>query len=289
MRRDRALRAPAVRSRARRLRLLVALGLVLAVLVLVALGVEPRVPEVRRTALGSGAVPFQITQLSDLHLRADDALNAQIAACARSAGGDLVVLTGDVVDRPDRLGALDRFLAALGGAVPVLATTGNWEHWSHVDLGALADIYARHDVQLLRDQRVRLAVGAGGRALDVVGLDDPRPRDAVPAALLAGTDDVPLLVLAHHPATAAAAALALAGRRDRPLVLAGHTHGGQVAIFGWAPTLPPGSAIDGQRAVDGAYPRPAADIWVSRGVGTSILDVRWGVPATVEALAWAPG
>jgi hypothetical protein len=79
------------------------------VAVLFASGVASRVPDVRRTVIGrappgsSDAEPpvasaLHITQLSDLHLRDDAALNAQNAAVARSAGGERIVLTGDVVD-----------------------------------------------------------------------------------------------------------------------------------------------------------------------------------------------
>jgi predicted MPP superfamily phosphohydrolase len=270
-----------------------AVGLAVAALgAFAAAGVDARVPDVRRTGIGSATAPLHITQLSDLHLRDNTALNMAIAAVARGAAGDVIVLTGDVLDRGDRLPALDGFLGALGQAVPVLATTGNWEHWASVDRTALADVYARHGVRFLRDTRVRLELGAPSRPVDVVGIDDgPSPRSELPFGLLpsaAASAGVPLLVLTHHPATAYAVAHALGGRADRPLILAGHTHGGQIALFGWAPVLPPGSAMGSVRAVDGAYPQPAADVWVSRGVGASLVDLRWGVPSTVDALVWGP-
>jgi hypothetical protein len=56
------------------------------------------------------------------------------------------------------------------------------------------------------------------------------------------------------------------------LALAGHTHGGQVSLpLLGPPWLPPGSGA----YVDGWYQRGAARMHVSRGVGTSILPVRF--------------
>ena len=61
------------------------------------------------------------------------------------------------------------------------------------------------------------------------------------------------------------------------LCLSGHTHGGQVAFMGWAPLRPAGSG----RFVQGFYEVPGCRLYVSRGVGTSILPIRWGAPPEI--------
>ncbi|HEU0012912.1 MAG TPA: hypothetical protein VFQ45_04475, partial [Longimicrobium sp.] len=59
------------------------------------------------------------------------------------------------------------------------------------------------------------------------------------------------------------------------LMLSGHTHGGQVNLFGWAPVLPRGSG----RYVRGWFRDPGAiPLYVSRGIGTSQYPVRLGSP-----------
>lgn len=101
---------------------------------------------------------------------------------------DLVVLTGDAVDKRNRLGVLDEFLGLLP-RVPLYVTLGNWEHWAGVDPGRLAAIYGRHGGRLLVNRSVRLQ--HAGRAVLLTGLDDAtagRPdlaralRGAEPAA-----------------------------------------------------------------------------------------------------------
>ena len=59
--------------------------------------------------------------------------------------------------------------------------------------------------------------------------------------------------------------------------LSGHTHGGQVAFGGWAPWLPVGSG----RFVAGFYDVPGCRLFVSRGVGTSVLPLRLGAQPEV--------
>jgi predicted MPP superfamily phosphohydrolase len=55
-------------------------------------------------------------------------------------------------------------------------------------------------------------------------------------------------------------------------MIAGHTHGGQITIFGWAPFTPKGSS----RLVSGEYATPLGRLYVTRGLGTSLLPIRLG-------------
>ncbi len=56
------------------------------------------------------------------------------------------------------------------------------------------------------------------------------------------------------------------------LCLSGHTHGGQITLSGWAPFRPRGSG----QFVGGFYDVPGCRLYVSRGLGTSVLPFRWG-------------
>ena len=67
----------------------------------------------------------------------------------------------------------------------------------------------------------------------------------------------------------------LSQRRDFPwmdLVLAGHTHGGQINMLGFIPVLPPGSG----RYLKGWYRETYPHMYVSRGIGMSVFPVRFG-------------
>ena len=54
-------------------------------------------------------------------------------------------------------------------------------------------------------------------------------------------------------------------------LLAGHTHGGQVRLPGWVPYTPPGSG----RFVEGWYRDAKVPMYVSRGIGTAVVQARF--------------
>ena len=71
-------------------------------------------------------------------------------------------------------------------------------------------------------------------------------------------------------------------RHDRPLTLAGHTHGGQVRLpFNWTPIVP---SLYGQKYAAGHIVEGDRQMYVSTGVGTSISPVRFRVPPAVTIL-----
>ena len=80
------------------------------------------------------------------------------------------------------------------------------------------------------------------------------------------TDDAPVVLLAHEPDVARRVPARVA------LQLSGHTHGGQVRLFGWSPVAP-----SGPRLTYG-HIRMNCDVVVSGGLGCSIMPFRLGVP-----------
>ena len=82
------------------------------------------------------------------------------------------------------------------------------------------------------------------------------------------TDDAPVVLLAHEPD------IAVKVPERVSLMLSGHTHGGQVRLFGWSPVTP---SRYGNRFAYG-HVREQCDVIVSGGLGCSIMPVRIGVP-----------
>jgi uncharacterized protein len=84
-------------------------------------------------------------------------------------------------------------------------------------------------------------------------------------------DGDPVILLAHEPDI-------MPQVPDRvALVLSGHTHGGQVRLFGWSPLVP---SRFGNRYAYG-HVREQCDLIVSGGLGCSIVPVRFGVPPEI--------
>lgn len=211
---------------------------------------------------------FRVAQVTDAHLKSMGRVERAIVDAVRLAQVQLVVLTGDIIDRPASLAVLAELCTSLRQAgAEVLATLGNWEHWGGFTAPGLAREYERLGARLLVDEA---AVVAG---VIVTATDDgyagaPRwDRTLASLAEVAGSG-APRLLLTHSPAMFDRVP-SEAPRFD--LALAGHTHGGQVRLGPWAPLVPPGSG----RYVKGFYDTPVGRAYVSRGTGTSIVPARF--------------
>ena len=235
----------------------------LAVL-LYALEVEPFWLEVtvHRAALPIAA-PLRILHLSDLHTKGRGRREGRLLALARQLHPDVIVITGDLVANGppglsrEETSGLRSVLGEMCAPLGAFAVPGNWEYARGLD-----DPHRLFDstpVRLLQNEAVEIR-----RGVFVVGLDDDaagRPEEAfrdVPAGAVA-------IALMHSPGPFPDIASRAA------LVLAGHTHGGQVRL----PFLPPLWTPPGTNGyVAGWYAEGASRLYVSRGIGTSILPLR---------------
>lgn len=250
---------------------------------------EPRRLTVSTHVVRSARSPERIgriAQLSDLHLRGIRTLERQIVSALRASQPDLIVITGDSISSRAALGALDRFLALIEHVAPTFAVPGNWDRWSGTTLGELRRAYARRGVSLLVNETVRLEIH--GRPVRLTGVDDlvggqPTAR----AGLDAFQEDETHVLLSHCPAfrewlwREVAQARPVQGWSSRSsrfvlphLMLAGHTHGGQIRVLGLAPIRPKGSG----GYVGGWYRDARPHLYVSRGLGTSGVQLRFGAP-----------
>jgi len=217
----------------------------------------------------SEAVSFRLIQVSDLHIRGYGEHEKDIAQKIKGMNADVVVLSGDAVDRPQAIPWLRSFVKELG-TVPVLHVLGNWEHWSDLSLESLNSTGAR----LLLNEKWGLT--KGHRRLEIIGLDDytaGQPDLRLIAANSSPSRAEATLLVQHSPSFFDQASVSREmGAQRFDLCLAGHTHGGQVAIFGWAPMKPVGSG----RFTAGFYDVPGCRLYVSRGLGTSVTPIRFG-------------
>lgn len=247
----------------------------LAGLVLYAGYIEPRWIEVTHTQIGSPphSSPVVIAQISDLHLQDVGKLERSLIEKLKEIEPDLVVLSGDVIDKPQSLGKLDEFLAEVVGAHKV-AVLGNWEYWSDLDLVHLRATYKRRGIELLVNETARYTVR--GRSLVVHGIDDytaGTPR--LPTQNYQATDAS--ILVQHSPGLFEEN---LSELKAVTLCLSGHTHGGQVTFFGWPLWTPQGSG----KFASGLYKTETCPLYVSRGIGTSILNLRFGARPEIALL-----
>jgi predicted MPP superfamily phosphohydrolase len=251
----------------------VGVGVLTAALAIYALNVEPGWVEVTTHTVGAGQSdrspgPIRIVQISDLHLRRFGDREVRLTQTIRDLKPNAMVFTGDIIDRAENLALLESFLAALG-PTPRVAVLGNWEYWSTVDLQRLRSIYeATPNSSLLVNQRVALTLN--GREFEFVGLDDFTAGKPDTRLLRSQTSAAVRVVLQHSPGLFGE--LNLPANRQNQICLSGHTHGGQVSLFGRPFWTPRGSGS----FVAGWYETPSCRLYVSRGVGMSILPIRFG-------------
>ena len=231
----------------------------------------------------------RVVQLADLHVKRYGRLERRVQEVVR-AGCDLLVCTGDTCSElqvpnplarwckggrrmlvPPRVDqAIDvcgRLLGDFQGRGPAIFLQGNHDPDEFVDrvrqLGAWVLTNETRQVEL------------AGVRINVCGAGRNRREYADVAQTLLGMDaELFTLGLCHYPEMAEA--LAAAGV---DLILAGHTHGGQVCLPGGWPVVT--HSRTGRRYCAGLAPIGDSVLYTSRGVGTSVLGPRVFCPAEV--------
>jgi uncharacterized protein len=226
------------------------------------------------TGLSPPLSGFRIGLITDVHrsrwVSHDDVTAAVNTLMAERP--DLVVLGGDYVTWGDEdyVGPSSEALSPLSAPHGVFAILGN--HDNDHDMPAALTKYG---IQVLRDARTRLTIR--NEALDLIGIRfwTRRPTDI---ARLSRGSSANTILLAHDPRR-----LTEAAGLSIPLVLSGHTHGGQVV-------LPVVGAVAAQKfpVVAGVGHREHSTIFVSRGIGTIYLPVRVNCPPEVAVLTLQP-
>jgi predicted MPP superfamily phosphohydrolase len=184
---------------------------------------------------------------------------------------EVVVLAGDICNRRSHLPTLTTWTRDARGTLATFATYGNWEHYAHVNRVTLEAAYDKAGVEFLYNATGKVRVD--GATLTFVGLDDPvEGRPNLPAALAGVGADETTVWLLHAPGY-----VDTLPRHTSPaptLILAGHTHGGQIRLPFYTPVLPRGSG----RFVSGWYRDTPGPLYVSRGIGTVLLPARLFCP-----------
>jgi uncharacterized protein len=219
--------------------------------------------------------PIRIAHLTDQHVGRITPFTIQREAVelTNAEHPDLVVITGDFVCHSqlylDQLVELVRAFRA-----PVIGVLGNHDHWAGADEVAAA--LRRGGVEVLRNDSTIITIRR--QRLQIVGLDDAYTGHAVIEKAVTGLRrDLPTLALSH-----------IAEEADQlwkhgiPLVLAGHTHGGQITVARLHEIAL--GKIGGHKYVHGLYgtrqPRRGAvvtgAVYVGAGIGASVMPIRIG-------------
>ncbi len=208
---------------------------------------------IESTKLPRGARPIRIVQVSDIHSDPRPRLEERLPDVIAAQRPDLILFTGDAINSPEGLSVFKRCLSRLADIAPTFAVRGNWDvdYWEHLDL------FGGTGVREL--DATAAPVKIGGTEIWVAGVSaygESRIGEAiapVPAGALT-------LFLCHFPDYI----FDVASRRV-DLCLAGHTHGGQVALPFYG-ALTTNSRLD-KRFEAGLYRVGQTWLYVNRGLG----------------------
>ncbi len=218
---------------------------------------------------------LRIVHLSDFHygpLVNPSHLERAVRA-ANDLRPDLIALTGDYISQ-DRAYAAPcaEVVGKLRARYGVFAVLGNHDHWT--DAALIADLFRLEGIRVLINEGSRMEVE--GEAFWLAGVDDTMVGLEDLSLAMAGACDEELkLLLAHNPTI-----LRRAARNDIDLVLSGHTHGGQVT---WR-SENSRSGRPRRRMLRGLGRRGNTQIYVTRGLGTVVLPIRYGCPPEISVL-----
>ena len=190
---------------------------------------------------------------------------------------DLIVLTGDYIAwDPSAAREVVRELAGLRAAQGVFGCLGNHESESNTE-HYVADLFAEQGIHILRQQRAPIQLAS--ETVNLMGIDDPRGeteaewmrdiyRRLDKALVMPGTINI---LLAHEPSVTV---LDRAAELGIDLVLAGHTHGGQLSLNFIDRSLNLSQLL--YRYTSGWYEKRGAQLYVNRGIGITGIPIRLG-------------
>ena len=255
---------------------------------------RPRLP------LWPASTPITIAALADIH--ANDPYMplerlAQIVETTNALNPDLVVLLGDypgtgrLISRAIPVAETAQVLKGLRARHGVHSVLGNHDWWDDVQVQRsrrgvprIARTLSDAGLSVLHNAATR--TGFRGQGFWVAGCGSLWAfnegggkflgANNLERTLGAVQDRDPVILLCHEPDIFPTVP------RDRvALTICGHTHGGQVRLFGWSPIVP---SAYGNRYAYGHIEEDGKHLIVSGGLGTAILPVRFGVPPEITLI-----
>jgi len=224
--------------------------------------------------------PLKVAVVADFHIRpTPDAVErlGKVVDAVNAEKPDLILLPGDFAAgvRQDQsappetiAGELSRLSAPLG----VYAVLGNHEQW--IGKEGFVRAFAAKGIPLLEDRSVELEFD--GRRFLLAGASDAWTRKPEAWEALLPKDSLPRIVMTHTPDIFSTMPEPVA------LAVAGHTHGGQIVLPLYGPVVM--SSRLGRRYACGLVREGRNTVFVTRGIGTSIVPMRFLCPPEIAIL-----
>jgi predicted MPP superfamily phosphohydrolase len=227
---------------------------------------EPTWLRVRRLNFARGSTAHRIVHFSDFHHKGDRDYGLNLVRTINALAPEAVFFTGDLVEKTRYLPEALEILSEIKS--PIFGVPGNHDYWSRASFPQIA----------------RCFEATGGAWL----LDEARDLPALQIHLLGATCRMPFsqlpapdphlknVLLMHYPAWAKK----VAGPRY-DLMLAGHSHGGQVRLPFYGPLMLPYGVDEFDY---GSFQTQAGPLYVNPGIGWYPVPIRFNCRPEVTAI-----
>ncbi len=241
--------------------------------------VEARSITITHHALGLWQWPsafdgLTVAFLTDMHCSplTPPAFLAQVVEETNRLKPDLILLGGDYVTRgTDYVRPVAEVLTKLKAPMGVYSVLGNHDHFEAPDLVRSA----LREAGIVDVNNAGHWLTSGGSRIRIAGVGDLwEDKQDLRAALSGATEEDAVVLLSHNPDYA----MQLTDRRVR-LVLSGHTHGGQILLPGLGAAVTNSSY--GNRLLSGLIAFDTFQLYVSRGLGTVVVPLRYRCPPEI--------
>ena len=220
-------------------------------------GLEPKWVKTRHVHLGNRKPTHRLVHLTDVHHKGDRAYLEAVVKKINALSPDIVCFTGDLIEETRHLAEALELLAGIKS--PVYGVPGNHDYWSKAPWSGITQCLAGTGGAWLLDQQQVTGDGQFS-ILGAICRSSKWPRLETKAA----TRNIFLM---HYPAW-----VKQLGGQKFDLILAGHSHGGQVCIPFYGPVYVP-FGVD--EYVRGLFHTDAGPLYVNPGIGWFPVPIRF--------------
>ena len=219
-----------------------------------AIGLEPSWLRVKQIRLG--AQPrHRFVHFTDIHHKGDVEFLERVVAKINEQKPDFVCFTGDLVEESEFVGEALAILQKI--KAPLYGIPGNHDFWADIDFDLAREAFAKTGGRWLMDQEEVIR----GGAIHLFGMSGTEWVNFAPTA---GRKNI---LLAHYPSS-----IDSITNQRFDLILAGHSHGGQVRLPGYGALIVPFGVGEYQL---GMYQTSAGPLYVNAGIGYFFMNIRF--------------
>ena len=210
---------------------------------------EPTWLKIRRLRVGNSPSTHRFVHFTDLHHKGDVAYLKSVVATINSLSPDFVCFTGDIIEEEKFLAEALEILSGI--RAPMFGVPGNHDYWSRVSFEPIYKCFNATGGAWLMDEQRTIANGK----INLIGITCSHDNQAQ----LPLNPAMKNILLMHYPAW-----VKKLGGQKFDLMLAGHSHGGQVRLPFYGPMIVPYGVDEFDW---GFYQTAAGPLYVNAGIG----------------------